>query len=214
MHKLIVAFALAMGVPAAAQAQEAAPPAKSYQLSKVLLDTTSREIQGKLKGGTLCVFPSKIDPLLVDEKKTQDHERYDGVFAEEMAKRGFTVVAESQNMFASASDNKGDYLVGATLRPDTMNICSSVNGVKGQILIDVEWQIFDRTSQKIVETVTTRGTGDVPKFDRNGYDVLWNRAFASSLNALIDQGTVGKYAGVEAKPREIPAAAAAPAATQ
>lgn len=205
MQKLIVAFALAMGVAAAAQAEDAAPPAKSYQLSKVLLDTASREIQGKLKGGTLCVFPSKIDPLLIDEKKTQDHERYDGVFAEAMRTRGFAVVAESQNMFASVSEDKGDYLVGATLRPDTMNICSSVNGVKGQILIDVEWQIFDRATQKVVETVTTRGTGDVLKFDRNGYDVLWNRAFASSLHALVDQGIIGKYAGVEAKPRPAPA---------
>ena len=96
----------------------------------------------------------------------------------------------------------------------TMNICSSVNGVKGQILIDVEWQIFDRSAQKVVETVTTRGTGDVLKFDRNGYDVLWNRAFASSLHALIDQGIIGKYAGVEAKPLPIPeAATAASAAT-
>lgn len=204
MRTIIIALALGAGLPTAALAQDGAPPARNFQLSKVILDTTSKEIKGKLKGGTLCVFPSKIDPLLADEKKTQDYERYDGLFAEEMKKRGFPVVATSQNMFSSDADSKGDYLIGATLRPDTMNLCSSVNGVKGSMLIDVEWQIFDRATQKIVETVTTQGTGELLKFDRNGYDLLWNKAFASSLHALVDQGIVSKYAGVAAQPLETP----------
>lgn len=204
MRTMIIALALGAGLPAAAQAQDGAPAAKNFQLSKVILDTTSKEIKGKLKGGTLCVFPSKIDPLLADEKKTQDYERYDGLFADEMKKRGFPVVTTSQNMFSSDADNKGDFLIGATLRPDTMNLCSSVNGVKGSMLIDVEWQIFDRQAQRIVETVTTQGTGELVKFDRNGYDVLWNKAFASSLHALVDQGIVAKYAGVAARPLETP----------
>ncbi len=215
MRKIAAFAALATVVPAALSAQDdvvtAATPvshAKSYQLSKVLLDTTSNKIQGKLRGGTLCVFPSKIDPLVTGQKKTQDLERYDVVFAEAMAKRGFKIVSDSQTMFSGASDKKGDYLIGATLRPHVMDICSSVNGIKGRVMLDVEWQIFDLANQKVIETVTTSGTGDVLKFDHNGMTLLENRAFESSLIALIDQGILGKYAGIE--PTGLPHAAAPP----
>lgn len=171
-----------------------AKPMKTLQLSKVLLDTETITTKGKIKGGTLCVFPSAVK--LEKVKKTENYERYDVPFSDRLKFRGYKVVTTSQDLFAKDDAEKAaDYLVGATVRPDTMNMCSSVNGQKGEIILQVEWQIYDRTAQKVVETVTTPGRGELLKFSASGYDEIWNLAFADSLDALIKAGTLAKYTG-------------------
>lgn len=172
----------------------AAKAAKTFQLSKVLLDTKTKQVQGKIKGGTMCVFPSKID--IAGTTTTEDYERYDNLFSEKMKERNFAIITTSQELFAGATgDDKSDFLIGATLRPDTLNVCSSVSGVKGTLLLDVEWQIFDQAKRQVVETITTTAQSEIPKFDVNGYTELWNRAFLVNLDALIEQGIIAKYSG-------------------
>jgi hypothetical protein len=169
-------------------------PIKTVQLSKVLLDTETITATGKLKGGTLCVFPSdlKLDKV----KKTEEYERYDVIFSDKIKGRGYKVVTTSQDLFASQDAAKAaDYLIGATLRPETINVCSSVNGFKGEITVQVEWQIYDRVGQKVVELVTHTGKGTQLKFSQNGYTEMWNAAFGDSLLALIQAGTLKQYTG-------------------
>ena len=185
------------GAPCLAQATTGSP--RSAQLSKVILDTETGEIQGKLKGGTLCVFPRKID--VPKEKKTQNYERYDTVFSAEMKARGFSVVTSSSDLFAGEGDKeKADFLIGAVMRPATLNICSSVNGEKGDITMSVDWQIYDRKAQKVVATITTTGHAAQEKFARDGLTTMWNQSFAANLDALIDGGAVERYLGAPVPP--------------
>jgi len=211
MRGILVALAGALLCASApCLAQEAGDAAKSLQLSKVILDTTSAPIKGKIKGGTLCVFPSKWD-VGAGEKKTQDYERYDNLFSEKLKHDGFNVVTVSSDMFASEADrNRADYLVGVTVRPDTINLCSSVSGYKGNILLSVEWQIYDRAAQKVVATQTTGGYGAQEKFANDGLTAMWNRAFLSALDALLEQNVIQPLVGAPAAPAP---AAAVPAAT-
>jgi len=193
--------ALGIGSPPPAAAAVAKPPIvmtakpmKTLQLSKVLLDTETITAKGKIKGGTLCVFPSAVK--LEKVKKTEDYERYDVPFSDRLKFRGYKVVTTSQDLFAKDNAEKAaDYLVGATVRPDTINLCSSVNGEKGEIMLQVEWQIYDRAAQKVVETITTPGRGEQLKFSTSGYVEIWNLAFADSLDAMIKGGTLAKYTG-------------------
>ncbi len=196
-------------VSAPALAQTAPAPGKSVQLSRVVFDTETNPIEARVKGGTLCVFPSNIE--LPKEKKTQDLERFDSLFSGEMQRRGFTVVSSAGDMFASESEKKGDYLVGATVQPEVMNICSSVAGYKGTIAVKVQWQIFDRATQTVVERAETSGEGTVAKFSVNGLDEMFNLAFTSALTALAEQHPFEKYVPVSATAQP---AAAAPAAAE
>ena len=176
--------------PAAVSAQAPAP--KSVQLSKVVLDTESSELTARVKGGTLCVFPSNVK--IPKEKKTQDYERFDNLFSGKLKSGGYTVVSTSSEMFGADDDkNKGDYLVGVTLRPTTMNLCSSVKGDKGDLEIAAEWQIYDRASGTIVEKVTTTGRGVQAKFAADGQKQMLDGAFADNLAKLLDQGVLKKY---------------------
>lgn len=203
MRGIFIALAGAVLLAAApAAAQDAS---KSIQLSKVILDT-SNPIKGKIKGGTLCVFPTKWD--VAGEKKTQDYERYDVLFSDRMKQYGFNPVTTSADLFAGEDDkNKADYLIGATMRPDTINLCSSVSGFKGNMILGVEWQVYDRAERKVVATVTTSGEGAVEKFAQDGMTTMWNRAFNSALDKLVTGGTLQPYIGAPTsapKPEPVP----------
>ena len=191
--KLICAAFCAGGIMlASASAAIAQQPAKTLQLSKVVLDTESSELVARVKGGTLCVFPSNVK--IPKEKKTQDYERFDNLFTESIKAHGMTVVSTSSDMFADADDSgKGDYLIGVILRPTAMNLCSSVNGEKGDVSITAEWQVFDRAAGKIVETVTTSAVGSQVKFAGDGQKQMINQAFTANLSAFLDKGVLQKY---------------------
>ena len=165
---------------------------RTVQLSKVVLDTETSELTARVKGGTLCVFPSNVK--VPKEKKTQDYERFDNLFTGQLKTRGISVVSTSSDMFGDADDkNKGDYLVGVVLRPSAMNLCSSVSGEKGDVAITAEWQIYDRSVGKIVETVTTSGQGVQAKFAADGQKQMFNEAFVANLSALLQKGVLQKY---------------------
>jgi hypothetical protein len=170
---------------------------KTLQLTKVILDTESKELVARVKGGTLCVFPSNVK--IPKEKKTQNYERFDNLFTTKLKSGGFTVISTSNDMFGAEDEkNKGDYLIGVTLRPTTYNLCSSAKGEKGTIAMDAEWQIYDRAAGKVVETVSTSAEGSQDKFAVDGEKQMINSAFTANLGALIEKGLLQKY--VQAAP--------------
>jgi hypothetical protein len=198
--KRVAIAVLAVSLATAAAAQEAietpvkatAVQAKSLQLTKVVLDTDSREFTARVKGGTWCVFPSNVK--MPREKKTLDYERFDNLFANALKANGYAVVNNSADMFAAENETKGDLLIGVNLRPSAMNVCSSVAGVKGDVTLDAEWQLFDRSAGKVVAKFTTSGQGVLDKFATDGLDQLINKAFTANLEGLLKQDAVKQMA--------------------
>ncbi|WP_155799983.1 hypothetical protein [Porphyrobacter sp. AAP82] len=230
-HAIVAAGLIGLAMPALAQQAPATPPgdtattppeqplppappapaatARTLELSRVVLDTETNRIKARVKGGTLCVFPSNIE--LPAEKKTQEQERYDGLVARALKDRGVSLITKAADLFASESAAKGDVLLGAVMEPTAMNICSSVDGYKGTIEISVQWQLFDRAKGAVVQTATTKGTGMLPKFAVSGYEEMWDLAFVDALVKLHDQGVIRTALdGAPAAPAET-APAAAPA---
>jgi hypothetical protein len=203
----IMMLGLFAAMIAATPAAPQDPPAvaKSVQLSKVILNTEGG-IKGKIKGGTLCVFPSKWQAP--EDKKTQDYERYDQLFSSRMKASGYDVVSVSGDLFADDEDrNKADFLVGAVIHPDTINLCSSVNGEKGDMTVDVDWQIYDRATHQVVATAKTEGQSRQEKFAQDGLNEMFNRAFLANLDALLAQGALQKYTGTPVAPAAAESAA-------
>lgn len=199
-------IALAGVLAVVAHPAAAAEGQKSLQLAKVVLDTETAPIEARVKGGTLCVFPSNIE--LPKEKKTQDFERYDRLISGHLGKSGVNHVTESGDLFAAESSAKGDVLIGAVMAPTAINICSSVNGYKGTIDVSVEWQFYDRSSESVVATAKTDGSGTVPKFSVNGFEEMWDAAFLDALAKVEAQGVIARVIG--AAEAEAPEATATP----
>lgn len=177
----------------AGQAQLVQKPVKAVQLSKVVFSPDASKLTQKVKIGTICLFSGA--PLNFGaQDRTADFERFERLFDATMQKSGFTVIAKSSNLFEGADDSpSADMLIGAIYRPEAINICNSVNGVKGTVGIVAEWQIYDRAKKQVVETVTTKGVGERLKFDRTGLSNMFDDAFTNALTALIASGAVKKH---------------------
>lgn len=166
---------------------------KTVQLSKVVFSPDPTKLTQKVKIGTICLFSGS--PFSFGERdRTADFERFERLFDATMQKNGVTVIAKSSNLFEGADDGpKADYLIGATYRPEDINVCSSVNGVKGSLTIVAEWQIYDRAQKKVVETVTTTGKAERIKFDRLGLGGMFDDAFSNALTAMVGQESVKRH---------------------
>jgi len=176
-------------------AQGAFAATRSVQLSKVVLDPKIPAASQHIKVGTICLFSSKPLDFGASER-TINYERFERPFSAVMQKRGFNAIAKSSNLFDDGDNaTKPDFLIGATLNPKSIDICDSINGIKGTVVVSVEWQIYDRTRQEVVEKLITRGTGQLEKFANDGLTKMIDDGFAASLTALIDQGVLEKYLG-------------------
>lgn len=188
-----VAIAAALLMASGSQAQTVQKPVKAVQLSKVVFSPDASKLTQKVKVGTICLFSGS--PLnFGSQDRTANFERFERLFDATMQKNGFTVIAKSSNLFEGADDGpNADFLIGATFRPETINICDSASGVKGSVGVVVEWQVYDRAKKQVVETVTTKGMGERLKFDRTGLAGMFDDAFTNALTALIELGVVKKH---------------------
>lgn len=201
-----VACAALWVLPVAAQDTPTAPPAppaaaastRSVQLSRVILNPEIARENQHVKVGTICLFSG--DPLNFGAgERTLNFEHFERLFSAAMTRHHFNVVARSSNLFEGEGNSPAaEYLVGAIVRPQSVDICDSVAGQKGTITVSVEWQFYDRGRQQVVETATTQGSGHVERFQQNGLSVMTDEAFAASLDALVEQGIPQRHLGAPA----------------
>lgn len=171
MRAILLAMAglLFWAVPLA-HAQDAPPlPAQqapvTARLSKVVLDIENAGTTGSVKGGTWCVSNDKFTWYGFSNRDIAQ-EAYQWRFAKAMEGTKFKVLDGSKNLFANQDDQGGgDYLVGVIMLPRTVDICLT-NGarIKGRVVSDIEFQLFDNASKQVVHKATYSGTAEYPKF--------------------------------------------------
>ena len=187
----------------AGNAQVASMPTKTVQLSKIVINPDIPKADQHVKVGTICLLAgSPID--FGSGERTLNYERFDRLFSAVLHDRGFNAVAKSSDLFEGEGNNPGpDFLIGATFRPQSVNICESVSGYKGTIAVSVEWKIYDRSKQQVVETVTTQGSGQLSKFQASGLNVIFDQAFSAATAALVNRDLLQKYLGNPQPPSAI-----------
>ncbi|NIJ31839.1 hypothetical protein [Sphingomonas oligoaromativorans] len=193
IHYALVGIGLC--ISSAGNAQVVATSIKSAQLSKIVINPDIPKANQHVKSGSICLWAGS--PInFGSQERTLNYERFDRLFSTALNAHGFKAIAKSADMFEGEGNSaKPDFLVGATLRPQTVNVCDSIGGLKGAIAISVEWQIYDRSKQQVVETVTTEGTGQSLKFQASGLNLIIDQAFSAAAVALISQGVIQKYLG-------------------
>jgi hypothetical protein len=192
---ILVCFALCISGTGSAEKVLAPVSVKTVQLSKIVLKPDIPKEKQHVKVGTICLF-SGAPVNFGSAERTVNYEHYERIFTSTMNKKGFKVLAKSSDLFeGEGAGAHPDFLVGATFRPTTVDICDSVDGQKGKISISIEWQIYDREKQKVVEVVTTDGTGQLLKFQQEGLAAMIDEAFSAGIGTLVDQDVIQKYLG-------------------
>jgi serine protease Do len=200
---LLGACALVFLIPLSAQAQRITVPpptdvlplpveseTRPVAFSRVTAQLNRGQRWGQIQGGLLCI---PVGTLVWGGGQVRiDTGEFGDIFKEELEKTGFKVIGGNGNLFEEADTSAAEYLVAGSVKQASAKICSIWAGVgdfdtiKGQIVFDIEWQVYSRLQRRVVATVNTRGGVDQPKSGPGGPLLLFEQAFADNVRQLIN----------------------------
>jgi S1-C subfamily serine protease len=105
-------------------------------------------------------------------------------------------VGDPDALFDDSSSWKAEYLIGAMVTDMDISICSSIAGLRGQIYLEVNWQVYSRLDRKVVFKTTTEGSYEIEEpADETYYDMILNSFGMATQNLLADEKFYALVAG-------------------
>ena len=131
-------------------------------------------------------------------------------FETEAAKAGYRVLQhESDSLFEGPMPGQADVLVAAVVKDFAFNICRVGFGgyvaSSGESSLEIEWQVFDQRSRRVVATVTTGGSAKASRQANGGTKAIYEAAAAAVRNVLAREQFAAVLAGEERRAATEPA---------
>ena len=163
---------------------------KPVQLKRVVVKIKRGTEIGGIQGGLLCVpQPSKLTwrggRLDIDTDELTD------VFREELESANYTVVGDPDALFDDPSAWKAEYLIGGLVTKLQTNMCYPNSGFgnwsycKGELYMQVDWQVYSRLDRKVVLEISTEGSFKMPNACNSCELDIFNRAFGMATQNLL-----------------------------
>ena len=123
-------------------------------------------------------------------------------FETEAAKAGYRVLQhESDSLFEGPMAGQADVLVAAVVKDFAFNICRVGFGgyvaSSGESSLEIEWQVFDQRSRRVVASVTTGGSAKATRQANGGTKAIYEAAVAAVRNVLAREQFAAVLAGEE-----------------
>ncbi len=164
--------------------------ARPVGFAKVSSNLARGQVWGRVQAGMLC---GPYQPLNWGEGPFSiDTDSFKPVFELELDQAGFNVVERNVGLFDLDDCAKADFLVGGMVQEPKAKICAMLasfnnfDSLKGQIVFDMEWQIYSTLERRVVATVESRGGINRTKFAPGGAILLLNQAFGEHVRQLIN----------------------------
>jgi len=157
--------------------------AKPVQLKKVMVKIKRGTEIGSYQEGLFCLPAGPV--TWKGGRLFFDIAEFDAVFREEFESANYTVVGDPDALFDDPSSWKAEFLIGAIVTDIDMSICSSVVGLKGEIYLEVNWQVYSRLDRKVVYKTKTEGSYEVTEATDQTLDDLVLYAFGMATQNLL-----------------------------
>lgn len=165
-------------------AAEGGKPVVTMQFAKLMSRVSYGDNIGATTGGFLCIserpllFSERLENVFVAQATT--------AFRKEMASAGYKIFQSEVSAFDSVSSQDPDYRLGGTVLAADFHLCFSGDEEKGNMHVEVKWEIFSTKQQRVVHTQTTSGDYKADSFQTglSGRD-FESRVFASALKQLF-----------------------------
>ena len=131
-----------------------------------------------------------------------DLDDLDEVFRDEFEASGWKVVGKEENLFEGRDYSGAEILIAAVITKIKSEICMagwSTDRSKGDLVIHVEWQVYDPYQKNILGKYKSRGSARIEDFEDEAYLILWENAFAMATNNLLANKNFIKIASVSKK---------------
>ena len=162
---------------------------KPVMLSKVVVKLPRGQVIGSVQGGLMCIPQTEL--YWQGGRVAWDTEELAEVLRDEFEKNGYTVVGDPNALFDDESAWKAEYLIGGLIKKLSANICYPMAGFgsymksKGEMYIEVEWQIKSKRTRDVVLTFETEGSSEIRKEMPLGEAEVLMRAFSVAVNNML-----------------------------
>src|SRR3989442_5262134 len=123
-------------------------------------------------------------------------------FETETAKVGYRVLRqEDDSLFEGPTPSRADVFVAAVVKDFAFNICRVGFGgyvtSSGESSLEIEWQVYERRTRRVVATVTTGGSAKTQRQANGGTKAIYEAAAAAVRNVLAREQFATVLAGEE-----------------
>ena len=151
-----------------------------------LVDTVEvKKVIGKAYGGTACVAHGDLywggnEKLLTDVSN---------MVRNKLDKFGYSLVGKAYSPFNDEYSKQSELLLGGKVVDVQSNACYSVSGVKGEVFVKVDWEIYDTKGKSIILSVSSEGSSSRMEFEKAGDMTLYKDAFDMAIDNLLAEKT-------------------------
>lgn len=181
---------IALPPPISVSPLDANGPARTISLDRMAFQL--REGQVWARRGVTFACDMTVERLAWrTDSREWDLARPRAILRDEAVAAGFPV--PSQNLFEDSSG--GELRIGAAINNIDSRLCSlgSENGpttVRGEMRLEIEWQVYDALERRVVATIPTSTGGVIRNMSVDGLDRLFNASFRESVRALLADPTL------------------------
>lgn len=160
---------------------------RTVSLTKIVAKVDAAARWAAVQSGPLC-FP--YGRLAWGKSGAQiKTEALEQVFRDEVEAAGFRVEGKADNLFEEAA-SFSEYAVAGVVKNAEGDFCfparlGAGGKVKGQAVLEVEWQIYSRLQRQVIGKVQTRAGQESRRVIDGGVDMVVLDAFAATVKALV-----------------------------
>ena len=156
---------------------------KSKQISVMkFIDTIElHRVIGKSYQGLVCI-PSG-DLYWVGNVKVINN--VGDTTRKKLEKHGYSLVGKAYSPFNDEYSKESELLLGGKLIDVKSNTCGSIGGIKGEVYIKVEWEIYSNKINSVVLKINTEGYSSSNEYNELGDFYLYDQAFDMAIDNLL-----------------------------
>jgi hypothetical protein len=150
--------------------------------NKVIDAIESKSVSGKYYTGAACVGRGPLHWKATEGflNEVTNHVR------KKLEENGYSVVGKAYSPFNEEYSKQSDLILGGKIVQVDANVCYSIEGIKGEAYLKVEWQVFDTKTKNIILTLSTEGYASLPSFEKLGGDTsFYAQAFDMAIDNLL-----------------------------
>ena len=151
---------------------------KSISVTKVVDTISQGSVVGKYYSGLFsCV--SRGDSRWIGNEKLMNSTG--DIVRSKLEKYGYSLVGKAYSPFSEEYAKQSDLLLGGKLVDVKANTCRTVSGVKGEVYIKIDWEIYDNKTKKVILMINTEGYDSSNEPNKFGDKDLYEKAFDMAI---------------------------------
>jgi serine protease Do len=193
----------------------ATPSSRSIAIYRIVSGIATGAEIGTIQAGVACVGQGRQFWKGSGDLEPAAFTIYAMSAREEFRKAGYLMIGDedaptpSVSLFQPPSGPTPDLLVAAVIRSAATNVCYPWAGFgntktsEGEASMEVEWQVFEPASQRLILTRTVGGHGTLERGDHGPRGPM-REAFAASARNLLADGHVAILLSTRTTGQQIP----------